>query len=62
MMLVIYSIYRMLKRTVRVSVCRQQVVLFLANITATMILSAIVSAVFEVPLLTAEKYIFPSRR
>ena len=62
MMLVIYVSIACYKRTVRLSVCQLQVALFLANITATMILSVIVSAVFEAPLLTAEKYIFPARR
>ena len=44
------------------SVYTHQINQFLANITATMGLSVVVSAVFEVPLLTLEKHILPSRQ
>ena len=35
--------------------------LFLGNIALTVGLSLVISAVFEVPLLAVEKYVFPNR-
>ena len=39
-----------------------QVYLFLGHLSLTMFLSLVLSSVFEVPLLTIEKYIFPKRK